>query len=94
MNKKITDFVISGRRRSHFIQWRVWLRGSQIRQMPKSAGSGQLPPEFIFYFLPFPPPTKKFDKTKKKRSQISPQQKNKNPNPEYTFWGKIKKVTL
>lgn len=63
----MADFVISGRRRSHFIQWRVWFRGSQIRQMPKLAGSGQFPPELIFGFYTFLPsssPIKKFDKTK------------------------------
>ena len=44
-------------------------RGCQKRQTPKHAGSGQLPPELIFCFLPFFPfslslPIKKFDKTK------------------------------
>lgn len=107
MNKKIADFVISGRRRSHFIQWRVWFRGGQIRQMPEPAGSGQHPPELIFYFLAYyvllslPPPKnltkqKFYSKIKQKRKEVKflHNKKKQNPQPRPYFPGKIKKVTL
>ena len=74
--------------------------------MPGHAGSGQLPPELIFCFLPFfpfslslPPKNltkqKFYSKIKQKRKEVKfLYNKKTKPQPRIHFPGKIKKVTL